>query len=108
MRNGQGREWCRREFLSAVGLAGTSACWAAVRTVARRAAAGDDAAQNSQVCSTCRSPEWVAEELLRAEGFTDVQYLPTKAEPGVARRSRPGERTSAALCGAGDPAHRGG
>jgi NitT/TauT family transport system substrate-binding protein len=30
------------------------------------------------LASTCRSPEWVAEELLRAEGFTDVQYIPSK------------------------------
>jgi NitT/TauT family transport system substrate-binding protein len=28
-----------------------------------------------RIASTCRSPEWVAEELLRAEGFTDVQYI---------------------------------
>jgi NitT/TauT family transport system substrate-binding protein len=28
--------------------------------------------------SACRSPEWIAEELLHAEGFTDVQYLPTE------------------------------
>jgi NitT/TauT family transport system substrate-binding protein len=31
-----------------------------------------------RIASTCRGPEWVAEELLRAEGFTDVQYLPTE------------------------------
>jgi NitT/TauT family transport system substrate-binding protein len=27
------------------------------------------------MASTCRSPEWIAEELLHAEGFTDVQYI---------------------------------
>jgi NitT/TauT family transport system substrate-binding protein len=33
----------------------------------------------SQSGSTCQAPRWVAEELLRGEGFTDLQYLPFEA-----------------------------
>ena len=33
--------------------------------------------------STCRSPEWLAEAFLRAEGFTDVQYVPVEGTLGV-------------------------
>jgi NitT/TauT family transport system substrate-binding protein len=29
----------------------------------------------TKVPSTCRAPQWIAEELLAAEGFTDVQYV---------------------------------
>jgi NitT/TauT family transport system substrate-binding protein len=36
-----------------------------------------------QFPSTCRSPEWMAEALLRAEGFTDVQYLQVEGTLGV-------------------------
>ena len=36
-----------------------------------------------QFPSTCRSPEWMAEALLRAEGFTDVQYLQVDGTLGV-------------------------
>ncbi|MEQ1804383.1 MAG: ABC transporter substrate-binding protein [Burkholderiaceae bacterium] len=32
----------------------------------------------------CVSPMWVAEELLRAEGFEDVSYVPLSAEQGAA------------------------
>jgi NitT/TauT family transport system substrate-binding protein len=44
-----------------------------------------------RIPSTCRSPEWVAEEMLRAEGFTDVQYIPTEGTRGVERMLAAGE-----------------
>jgi len=44
-----------------------------------------------QIPSTCRSPEWIAEELLRTEGFTDVQYVPVKGTQGVERALATGE-----------------
>src|SRR3989454_10429061 len=46
----------------------------------------------SRVPSTCRSPEWMAEELLRAEGFSHLQYTPTAGTVGVEQRSE--EHTS--------------
>ena len=44
-----------------------------------------------QIPSTCRSPEWIAEELLRTEGFTDVQYIPVQGTQGVERALASGE-----------------
>jgi NitT/TauT family transport system substrate-binding protein len=45
----------------------------------------------SQIPSTCRSPEWMAADLLRAEGFTDVQYIPTTGTLGVERALAAGD-----------------
>src|SRR5438552_5782238 len=44
-----------------------------------------------RIASACRSPEWIAEDLLRAEGFTDVQYVPTEGTRGVERTLASGE-----------------
>jgi NitT/TauT family transport system substrate-binding protein len=74
----------RREFLKQIGLAGS-----AVLLGSRSTLLGAEAPPETtriripQVPSTCRSPEWIAEELLRAEGFTDIQYLPVKGTRGV-------------------------
>jgi NitT/TauT family transport system substrate-binding protein len=35
--------------------------------------------------SVCTAPQYVAEELLRLEGFTDIRYVPTKYTDAVAR-----------------------
>ena len=46
--------------------------------------------------SMCQAPQYVAEDLLRGEGFTDVQYI-TRGRPDRARspaHSRPARRTS--------------
>ena len=43
------------------------------------------------VPSTCRAPEWAAEDLLRAEGFTEVQYLLKDSTEGMARALATGE-----------------
>jgi NitT/TauT family transport system substrate-binding protein len=44
-----------------------------------------------QIPSACRSPEWIAEELLRIEGFTEVQYIPVQGTQGVERALASGE-----------------
>ena len=33
----------------------------------------------AKIAGICISPEYVADELLRAEGFTDIHYVPTDA-----------------------------
>ena len=45
----------------------------------------------AEVPSTCRSPEWIAGELLRAEGFTDVQYNRVAGTAGMERALATGE-----------------
>jgi NitT/TauT family transport system substrate-binding protein len=84
--------WSRREFLCALTLATASG----VLGLKDEAAAAEPPPEMTrlripQVPSTCRSPEWVAEELLRTEGFTDVQYIPVPGTQGVERALASGE-----------------
>jgi NitT/TauT family transport system substrate-binding protein len=82
----------RREFLATVTLAGTGALLGL-----RSEALGAESPLETkriripQIPSTCRSPEWIAEELLRSEGFTDVQYIPVPGTQGVERALASGE-----------------
>jgi NitT/TauT family transport system substrate-binding protein len=66
----------RRRFLTTLSLAG-----AAGLVRARPALAGDGAPEITSVRiqkspSICNAPRYVAQELLRAEGFTDIRYVP--------------------------------
>ena len=45
----------------------------------------------AEIPSSCRSPEWMAEELLRAEGFTDMQYLRKSSTAGMSEALASGE-----------------
>ena len=79
----------RRRFLAAL-----SATGAAGLIGPRNSSAGDERLETTSVRlakipSICIAPHYLAEELMRAEGFTDVRYVPS--EPG----SRPteGDRT---------------
>ena len=68
--------WSRREFLSTAALAGTGALLGLRSEFARRrAAAGDDEDQAGSDARHLYRAQYVAEELLRGEGFTDVQYV---------------------------------
>jgi NitT/TauT family transport system substrate-binding protein len=84
--------WTRRRFLGAAALAGAA-------TFLRSPSTGSAAESPPettriripQIPSTCRSPEWIAEELLRTEGFTDIQYIPVPGTQGVERALASGE-----------------
>src|SRR5712664_815800 len=78
------RDWNRREFLNTLGLAGTSA----LLGLRSEPAAAEPPPETTRlripwVPSTCRSPEWIAEELLRAEGFTEVTYVMKEGTQGM-------------------------
>jgi NitT/TauT family transport system substrate-binding protein len=71
--------WNRREFLSTLGLTGS----AALLGLRSTSAAAEPPPETTRlriprIASACRSPEWVAEELLHTEGFTVVEYVPTQ------------------------------
>src|SRR2546425_894460 len=79
--------WSRREFVSALTLAGTMDL---VEGVARPTDA-ESPPETTRVRlewtgGTCQAPKYVAEELLRAEGFTDVQYVNREAANLSSRR----------------------
>ncbi|MGH7836157.1 MAG: twin-arginine translocation signal domain-containing protein, partial [Candidatus Binatia bacterium] len=92
MSSRKGDGWSRREFLSAAALAGTGALLG-LRSegIAAEPPLETTRLRIPQIPSTCRSPEWIAEELLRTEGFTDVQYIPMQGTVGVERSLASGE-----------------
>src|SRR5216684_7121099 len=92
MTNRKDNSWSRREFLAMTALAGTGALLGAKSEVfAAETPPETTRLRIPQIPSTCRSPEWVAEELLRTEGFADVQYIPTQGTQGVERTLASGE-----------------
>ena len=73
---------CRRDFLaSAVVGRGRRRSWHPDFTRRRGAAGGDhDPARMTRICL---APEYIAEDLLRAEGFTDIRYVHAAASRRV-------------------------
>jgi NitT/TauT family transport system substrate-binding protein len=45
----------------------------------------------AEIPSSCRSPEWMAEDLLHAEGFTDVKYIRKQGTQGMEEALASGE-----------------
>ncbi len=68
--------WSRREFLSTAALAGTGAILG-LRSEAMAAEPPPETTRIRLVSipGVCVAPQYVAEELLGGEGFTDVQYV---------------------------------
>jgi len=66
----------------------TGAFWVAARVCSCGAAAGDDPLRSSSFPVSGLAPPVRAEELLRAEGFTDVEYLSSRG--GHRRLRAPG------------------
>jgi NitT/TauT family transport system substrate-binding protein len=68
--------WNRREFLSTLSLAG-AAGFLGLRSesVAAEPAPETTRIRLTSIPGVCVAPQYVAEELLRGEGFTDVQYV---------------------------------
>jgi NitT/TauT family transport system substrate-binding protein len=84
--------WSRREFLRAATVAGT----AGFLGFASEAAAAEPPPETAKirighVGSACTAPQFVAEELLRAEGFSDVQYIKARSVPDRLRAMAAGE-----------------
>src|SRR5215510_1397118 len=77
--NSRGDRWGRREFLRAAVVVG-GAGFAGLRP---NEAIAEDPPETKTIrlyrppptgSGICVAPQWVAEDLLRGEGFTDVQY----------------------------------
>ena len=76
--------WSRREFLAGLGLAGT----AGLLSLHPRRAAAEPALETTRlrlvrIPSICQAPQYVAEELLRTEGFTEVHYVEKQGSKGI-------------------------
>jgi NitT/TauT family transport system substrate-binding protein len=76
MRTQYARPFSRRRFLGGMTIAGTAGLLGLhVRRVAAEPPPETTRLRLTKLPSTCRAPQWVAEELLAAEGFTEVQYV---------------------------------
>jgi NitT/TauT family transport system substrate-binding protein len=69
----------RRGFLSGLTAAGVALAGLAPRRALAQPPPETTTLRLAQFGSLCISPQYVAEELLRAEGFAEIQYLPTTA-----------------------------
>jgi NitT/TauT family transport system substrate-binding protein len=82
----------RREFVRDMALAGAASAlgiWSGV--AAAEPPPETKRLRIAEIPSVCRSPEWVAEELFKAEGFTDVQYIRKQGTLGVEQALASGE-----------------
>jgi len=71
----------RRRFLSTLSLAGGAGFVGAPRARAAEGVLETTTVRLTKVAGICLAPQYVAEELLRAEGFTEIRYV--DAPPGV-------------------------
>ena len=69
----------RRRFLTTLSIAGAAGLVYAPRALAAEGALETTTVRLANDRSICIAPVFVAEELLRAEGFTDVRYVDTPA-----------------------------
>jgi len=69
----------RRRFLSSLSLAGAAGLLRGPQALAAVAPPETTVVRLSKIPGICIAPQYVAEELLRAEGFTDVRYVETTA-----------------------------
>jgi NitT/TauT family transport system substrate-binding protein len=69
----------RRRFLATLSSAGAAGLLATPTSFAQEAPPETTTIRLAKSRSICIAPQYVADELLRAEGFTDVRYVPTDA-----------------------------
>jgi NitT/TauT family transport system substrate-binding protein len=65
----------RRQFVTGLSLAGATGLLRAPSAVAAKSNLETTTVRIARVAGICIAPQYVAEELLRAEGFTDVRYV---------------------------------
>ena len=91
MSNHHNDRWSRREFLAKLGLAGSVALLGRQSEVfAAEPPPETKTIKLVQGPALCMAPQYLAEELLRGEGFTDVQYV-KKDSPGIYKAIASGE-----------------
>src|SRR5215475_9639389 len=74
------RQLSRRRFLRGVTLTGTAGLLGlSARRVDAEPPPETTRIRLTKLPSTCRAPQWIAEELLAAEGFTEVHYVPVQS-----------------------------
>jgi NitT/TauT family transport system substrate-binding protein len=67
----------RRRFLTAMAVAGAAALVRAPRALGAEETTETTTVRLTRTPALCLAPQYVAEELLRAEGFSDIRYVDT-------------------------------
>jgi NitT/TauT family transport system substrate-binding protein len=80
----------RRHFLTTLSLAGAAGLVHVPRALAMEGPPETTAIRLAKIANVCIAPQYLAEELLRAEGFTDIRYVQTPPG-GLARAIGRGE-----------------
>jgi NitT/TauT family transport system substrate-binding protein len=77
----------RRRFLTTLSLAGAAGLLRVPRSLAAEGALETTTVRLPKTFGLCVAPQYVADELLRAEGFTDIRYVPSglNAPEAIAR-----------------------
>ena len=73
----------RRDFTTTLALAGAGALLPGAPALADEGPPETTTVRFSKIPGICIAPQYVADELLRAEGFTDLRYVPVEAGPGT-------------------------
>jgi NitT/TauT family transport system substrate-binding protein len=82
----------RRRFLRRLGIAGIAGSLGLRATTANAEPPPETTKLRLvKIPSICQAPQYVADELLRAEGFTDVQYVQKPGAGGIAEALASGE-----------------
>src|SRR6266478_1463508 len=72
----------RRRFLATLAATGAAGLVGPPNSSAQDGRLETTAIRIAKIAGICIAPQYIAEELLRAEGFTDIRYVLT--EPGTA------------------------
>jgi NitT/TauT family transport system substrate-binding protein len=84
--------WTRRAFLGGLTLAGTAGLLSLqARPVAAEPPPETTRIRLVKIAGICIAPQYVAEELLRGEGFTEVQYVETVEGAGLTQTLASGQ-----------------
>jgi NitT/TauT family transport system substrate-binding protein len=81
----------RRDFLASLSAAGAAGILGGRSSLADEGPPEVATIRLTKVAGICIAPQYVAEELLRAEGFTDVRYVATEAGYGQSESIARGE-----------------
>jgi NitT/TauT family transport system substrate-binding protein len=81
----------RRRFLAALSSAGAASVMGAPASIAQEQPPETTTIRLAKSRSICIAPQYVADQLLRAEGFTDVRYVPSDAGIGQSKALASGE-----------------
>jgi len=72
----------RRRFLAGISTAGAASLFGVRQSLPAEPPPETTSVRLAKIRGICVAPQYVAEELLRAEGFTDVRYVMTDAAAG--------------------------